>query len=87
MWRSWVRAPPKAPVVSVSKKLYPYCLVLVDSRNGFEIHNRTKKIEGLMEDLLKIQIRPLSTHICTRTYTHARTHTHTHTHTLYHHIP
>ena len=24
------------PVVSLSKKLYPYCLVLVGSRNGFE---------------------------------------------------
>jgi len=39
-WRSglhvWVRAPLKAPVVSLSNKLYPYCLVLVGSRNGFE---------------------------------------------------
>jgi len=26
----------KAPVVSLSKKLNPYCLVLVGSRNGFE---------------------------------------------------
>jgi len=26
----------KDPVVSLSKKLYPYCLVLVVSRNGFE---------------------------------------------------
>ena len=25
-----------SPVVSLSKKLYPYCLVLVGSRNGFE---------------------------------------------------
>ena len=25
---------PKATVVSLSKKLYPYCLVLVGSRNG-----------------------------------------------------
>ena len=31
-----VRAPSKAPVVSLSKKLYPYCLVLVGSRNRFE---------------------------------------------------
>jgi len=31
-----VRTPSKAPVVSLSKKLYPYCLVLVGSRNGFE---------------------------------------------------
>ena len=36
MWTSWVRAPSKAPVVSLSKKLYSYCLVLVGSRNGFE---------------------------------------------------
>jgi len=26
----------EAPVVSLSKKLYPHCLVLVGSRNGFE---------------------------------------------------
>ena len=26
----------KAPVVSLRRKLYPYCLVLVGSRNGFE---------------------------------------------------
>ena len=26
----------QAPVVSLSKKRYPYCLVLVGSRNGFE---------------------------------------------------
>jgi len=26
----------KVPVVSLSKKLYHYCLVLVGSRNGFE---------------------------------------------------
>ena len=36
MWRSWVQALSKAPVVSLSKKLYPYCLVLVGSRNGFK---------------------------------------------------
>jgi len=36
MWRSGVRAPSKAAVVSLSKTLYPYCLVLVGSRNGFE---------------------------------------------------
>ena len=29
-------SPNKGPVVSFSKKHYPYCLVLVDSRNGFE---------------------------------------------------
>ena len=32
----------KASVVSLSKKLYPYCLVLVGSRNGIE---RDVKIE------------------------------------------
>jgi len=36
MWRSWVRDPSKVPVVSLSKRLYPYCLVLVGSGNGFE---------------------------------------------------
>ena len=34
--QSWVRAPSKAPVVSLSKKLYSHCLVLVGSRNGLE---------------------------------------------------
>ena len=29
-------APSKALVVSLSKKSYPYCLVLADSRNGVE---------------------------------------------------
>ena len=29
-------SPIKGPVVSLNKKLYPYCLVLVGSRNGFE---------------------------------------------------
>jgi len=43
MWRSWVRAPSKAPAVSLSKKLYPCYSVLVGSRNGFERdHNQTK---------------------------------------------
>jgi len=32
---AWVRAPTKAPVVSLSKKLYPYCLVLLERRNRF----------------------------------------------------
>jgi len=52
MWRSWVRPPSKAPVVSLSKKLYPYCLVLVASRNGFqrEFTIELKQFEGLMED-------------------------------------
>ena len=36
MWRFWVREPSKAPIVSLSKKLFPYCLVLVGYRNGFE---------------------------------------------------
>ena len=34
--QSLIQTPPKAPVVSLSKKLYLHCLVLVDSRNGFE---------------------------------------------------
>ena len=34
--QSWVRAPWKAPVVSLSKKLYSHCLVLVGYSNGFE---------------------------------------------------
>jgi len=34
--QSWVRAPSKASVVSLSKKLYSLCSVLVGSRNGFE---------------------------------------------------
>jgi len=44
MWRSGVRALLKAPVVPLSKKLYPYCLVLVGSRNGFE-HDFTIKLK------------------------------------------
>jgi len=36
MWRSWVLAPLKDHVVSLSKKLDPYHLVLVGSRNRFE---------------------------------------------------
>jgi len=52
MWRSWVRAPSKVPVVSLSKKLYPYYLVLGGSRNGFErdITIELKLFEGLKED-------------------------------------
>jgi len=34
--QSWLWAPSKAPVVSLSKKLYSNCLVLVGSRNRFE---------------------------------------------------
>ena len=58
MWRLWVWAPSKAPVVTLSKKHYPYCLVLVGSRNGFErdFTIALKGIEGLMEDWLKCQI-------------------------------
>jgi len=36
MWKLWVQAPSKARDVSVSKKLYPYGLALVGSRNGFK---------------------------------------------------
>jgi len=50
MCRLWVHAPSKTPVVSLSKKLYPYCLVLVGTRKGFE-RDFTKWIEGLMEDV------------------------------------
>ena len=32
----WGRTPAKSLIVSLSKKQYPYCLVLVGSRNGFE---------------------------------------------------
>ena len=60
MWRSGVRAPSESPVVSLSKKLYPYCLVLVGSKNGFErdFTIELKQFEGLMEDRLKCQISP-----------------------------
>ena len=59
--RSWVQVPSKAPVVSLSKKLYPYCLVMVGSRIGFERDFTIKLnlIEGLMEGWLKCQISPL----------------------------
>ena len=45
-------SPIKDPIVSLIKKLYPYCLVLVGSRNGFEsdFTIKFKQIEGLMED-------------------------------------
>ena len=41
--QSWVRAPSKAPVHSLSKKLNSNCLVLVGSKNGFErdLHKQT----------------------------------------------
>ena len=45
-------SPINRPVVSLSKKLYSYCLVLVGSRNGFErdFTIKLKQIEGLIED-------------------------------------
>ena len=42
--QSWVQAPSKAPVVSLSKKLYSNCLVLVASRYGFECDLHKQKI-------------------------------------------
>ena len=44
--------PIEAPVVSLSKKLYPYYLVLIGSRNGFERDTtiELKYTEGIMED-------------------------------------
>jgi len=50
----------KLPVVTLSKKFYPYCLVLVGSRNRFERNFtiKLKQIEGLMEDWLKMSNRP-----------------------------
>ena len=56
-WRSWVWAPTKAPVVFLSKKLSPYCLVLVGSRNRFE-REFTIKLKWI-EGWLKCQISPL----------------------------
>ena len=43
LWRSWVRALSKATVVSLSKKLYPYCLSLgrFQERIRAWFHNRT----------------------------------------------
>ena len=50
-------SPIKGPVVSLSKRLYTYCLVLVGSSNGFEreFTIELKKIEGLMEDDLNVK--------------------------------
>jgi len=47
-----VRVPSKAPLVSLGKTLYPYCLVMNGSRNGFErdFTIELKQIEGPMED-------------------------------------
>ena len=54
MWRSWVRVPPKAPVVSLSKKLAITLLLSTGwfLGNGFErdFTIELKSIEGLMED-------------------------------------
>jgi len=58
MWRSWVRALSKAPAVPfVPLKLYPYCLVLVGSRNGFERHITIilKKLRALWKIDLNIK--------------------------------
>ena len=48
----WVAGLPKAPAVSLGKKLYPYYLVLVSSRNGFmsDFRIKIKLCEGLMID-------------------------------------
>ena len=44
-------SPTKGAVVSLSKKRYPYCLVLVGFRNGFECDFFTIELfEVLMED-------------------------------------
>jgi len=52
------RAPSKATVVSSRKKLYPYCLVLGRSMNGFE-HNFTIELNKLRA-LWKIDFEGLS---------------------------
>ena len=46
-----VNAPSKVTVASLSKTLYPYCLILVAFRNGFErdFTIELKQIESLME--------------------------------------
>jgi len=36
--------PSKAPIVSLSKKVYLHCLVLVGSRNGFECDKYKPKL-------------------------------------------
>ena len=61
MSRSWVRAQTKVPVVSLTKKLYPYCLVLVGSRNGLErdFTIKLKLIKGLKKYWLNCQISTL----------------------------
>ena len=54
--QSWVRAPSKAPVVSLSKKLYSNCLVLVGSRNGFERDLHKQKMACFTIELKLISI-------------------------------
>ena len=51
-------SPIKGAVVSLSKKRYPYCLVLVGFRNGFERVFTIEFFEVLMEDWLKCQMSP-----------------------------
>ena len=57
-WSVVVWAPSKALLFPWPKKLYPYCLVLVGSRNIFECHFiiKLKYIQGLMEDWLYCQM-------------------------------
>ena len=50
----WVRAPSTAPVVSLSKKLYSNCLVLVGSRNGFEHDLHKQKYACSQSNLNKL---------------------------------
>ena len=49
--QSWVQAPSNAPVVSLSKKLFSNCLVLVGSRNGFECDLHKQIIACLTNEL------------------------------------
>ena len=51
-------SPTKGAVVSLSKKRYPYYLVLVGFRNGFECDFTIELFEVLMEDWLKCQMSP-----------------------------
>jgi len=46
-----------APVVSLSKKLYSYCLVLVGSRNGFnrDFIIKLKKLRALWKIDLNVK--------------------------------
>ena len=62
--QSWVRAPSKALVVSLSKKLYSYCLVLVGSRNGFERDLNKQKNACFTIELKSISINYKLTVAC-----------------------